>query len=80
MVGWAMAISAVARSRMERPRSSATPHSVTTLSTVFLIVVTTSPAARVGAILEMRPLAVVECSTTNPWPPGEYMAPRAKSA
>ena len=22
---------------------------------------------------------VVECSTTNPWPPSEYMAPRAKS-
>jgi hypothetical protein len=31
----------------------ATPHSVTTLSTVFLIVVTTSPAARVGMILEI---------------------------
>ena len=22
---------------------------------------------------------VVECSTTKPWPPGEFMAPRAKS-
>jgi hypothetical protein len=56
------------------------PHSVTTLSTVFLTVVTTSPAANVELILEMWPSSVVECSTTNPCPPSEYMAPRAKSA
>ena len=48
-----MAISAVARSRIERPRSSATPHSVTTLSTVFFSVVTTSPAASCGTIFEI---------------------------
>ena len=44
------AIRARVRSRIERPRSSATPHSVTILSTVFFGVVTTSPAASCGTI------------------------------
>jgi len=50
-----MAIRFRVRSRIERPRSSATPHSVTTLSTVFFGVVTTSPAASWGTIRDIPP-------------------------
>jgi hypothetical protein len=53
--GCAIAISALARSRIDRPRSSATPYSVTTLSTVFFSVVTTSPAGR-KAVAPHRPV------------------------
>ena len=45
---------------------------------MFFGVVTTSPAANCGTIRD-APLDVVECSTTKPWPPSEYIAPRAKS-
>ncbi len=74
-----MAIIAAARWRIERPRNWATPNSVTTLSTVFFSVVTTSPGASWATTLEI-PAPVVEWSTTNPCPPWEYIAPRAKSA
>ena len=55
-----MDISAAARSRMLRPRSSATPHSVTTLSTVFFSVVTTVPGLKPETILDTEPSSVVE--------------------
>ena len=29
--------------------------------------------------MRLTPCEVVECTTTNPWPPSEYIAPRAKS-
>jgi hypothetical protein len=45
------------------------------LSTVFLMVVTTSPAASVGLNLEMWPSSVVEWRTTKPWPPGGVHGP-----
>ena len=48
------------------------------MSTVFLGVVTTSPAASCETIFD-APEPVVEWSTTKPWPPFEYIAPRAKS-
>ena len=41
--------------------------------------VTTLPGVRVQR-MRPRPLLVVECRTRNALPPGEYMAPRAKSA
>ena len=48
--GWAIAISARARSASERPRRCATPHSVATWSTVFFSVVTTEPSVRLARI------------------------------
>ena len=60
-----MSISASARWRMERPRSSATPYSVTTLSTRFLWDVTTAPGLRVAWILEIVPPWALEWVTMN---------------
>src|SRR5277367_3968455 len=77
--GWATAMRRWARSLRLAPRSSATPYSVTTWSTVFLSVVTTLPWVRADR-MRPRPVLVVECSTRNAFPPGEYIAPRAKSA
>src|SRR3954471_15143042 len=71
-------MSALARSRIERPRNSAIPHSMATLSTVFFNVVTTSPAASWPTIFDV-PILVVECRTRKSGPRGEYSAPRAKS-
>ena len=51
-----------------------------TLSVVFLSVVTTDPSRSRGTMRDTVPRAAVEGSTRNPWPPGENMAPRAKSA
>ena len=62
-----------------RPRSSATPNSVTTLSTVFFIVVTTSPGLSCGTIRLSWPSLAVACSTMKLCPPSLYAAPRAKS-
>ena len=55
-----MATRAWARWRIVRPRSSATPCSVTTLSTVFFSVVTTDPSRSRGTILLIVPCAAVE--------------------
>ena len=74
-----MLISASARCRSVLPRISATPYSVTILSTVFFDVVTTDPGVSVGRILEIEPSRVVDCKTMKPWPPSEYIAPREKS-
>ena len=79
MVGWAIAMSARARSASERPRSSAMPHSVTTWSTVFFSVVTTDPSVSCTR-MRLRPELVAERRTMNAWPSSEYIAPRAKSA
>ena len=53
------------------PRSSATPYSVTTLSTVFLVVVTTAPGVSWGRMRESVPSEVVERSSdeghARPW-------------
>src|SRR5215510_10830363 len=78
--GCAMPMSARARCEMDRPRISATPYSVTTMSTVFLMVVTIEPGVSTPRMRDTAPWAAVEGSTTNPRPWGEYMAPRAKSA
>src|SRR6476660_9652504 len=78
-LGSAKAISARVRSRSVFPRISATPYSVTTLSTVFFDVVTTDPGVRVGRIFDFEPSRVVACKTMNPWPLSEYIAPREKS-
>src|ERR1700754_2014860 len=77
--GSATAISARVRSRSVFPRISATPYSVTILSTVFLDVVTTDPGVRVGRIFDFEPSRVVDCKTMNPCPLSEYIAPREKS-
>jgi hypothetical protein len=77
--GCAIAINRRARSAMDCPRSSATPYSVTTLSTVFLIVVTALPGVS-WVRMRPRPLPVVDLRTMNPWPPSDHIAPRAKSA
>src|SRR5918997_7177087 len=66
-------------SRMLLPRSSATPYSVTTRSTVFLNVVTAAPGRSWATMREIDASAVVECSTIKDWPCSENSAPRAKS-
>ena len=55
------------------------PHSVTTLSTVFFKVVTTSPGAKPGDDLRDR-VASGRVEHDEPLPPVENTAPRAKSA
>src|SRR5690606_40366814 len=69
-----------ARSEIVRPRISATPYSVTTWSTVFLIVVTIEPGVSVARMRDTSPPAAVDRSTTKPRPCGEHMAPRAQAA
>ena len=69
-----------ARAAIDRPRSSATPYSVTTWSTVFFIVVTGAPSHSRVTMREIDSSFVAECTTTNPIPSSEYIAPRAKSA
>jgi hypothetical protein len=49
-------------------------------STVFLSVVTISPASSWDTTFEMVSPFTVEWSTTKASPPCEYIAPRAKSA
>ena len=49
-------------------------------STVFFRVVTTEPGDNVARIRDTDPPAAVDGSTTNAFPWGEYIAPRAKSA
>src|SRR3546814_2702045 len=71
---------ALARSEIDLPLSLATPCSVTTLSTVFLIVVTIDPGVSVARMRDTVPPAAVAGSTTKALPLSEYMAPRAKSA
>ena len=56
---------AITTTWIDRPRSDATPHSVTTWSTVFLSVVTTSPALSWDTTFEMVSSLTVECSATN---------------
>src|SRR5919199_1085348 len=67
------------RSRMLLPRSSATPYSVTTQSTMFLNVVTAAPGCSCATIRDNDSSAVVECNTMKDWPCPEKIAPRAKS-
>src|SRR5919199_4947657 len=61
------------------PRSSATPYSVTTQSTVFLNVVTAAPGCSCAMMRDTDSSTAVECSTINDWPCSEKSAPRAKS-
>ena len=68
--GWAMSMRALVRSPMVRPRSSATPYSVTTLSTVFLSVVTAAPGDRRGTMRENDLSLVVEWTRRIPDPRG----------
>ena len=75
-----MAISRSARCASVAPRSSATPHSVTTLSTVFFSVVTTEPRVRRLTIRLVAPSPAVECRAMKPWPSRLIIAPFAKSA
>ena len=58
--GSAISMSAWARCCRVFPRISATPNSVTMLSTVFLDVVTTDPGVSVGRILDMVPPRAVD--------------------
>lgn len=61
-------IKCLVRSAIELPRSSATPYSVTTLSTMFLNVVTAAPRCNCGTIRDTLSSAVVECRTMKAWP------------
>ena len=60
--GWAIAISAWARSRRLCPNSSATPHSVTTVRTWARVVTTPAPSRRLATIRDAVPPAAVEGS------------------
>ena len=53
--GWAMSMSADARSRRLRPNSSATPHSVTTVRTCARVVTTPAPCRERGSDPRDRP-------------------------
>src|SRR3546814_2774904 len=64
---------ALARSEIDLPLSLATPCSVTTLSTVFLIVVTIDPGVSVDRMRDTVPPAAVAGSTTKALPFSEYM-------
>src|SRR5215208_6873554 len=77
--GWAMPISLRVLSRMLLLRSSATPYSVTTRSTMFLNVVTAAPGWSCATMREVASSAVVECRAIKDWPLSEKSAPRAKS-
>ena len=74
-----MAMSASARSRMVRPRSSATPYSVIMVSARFREMDTAAPGVSTDLILEMVPPLAVEAKAMMPRPPRACMAPQAKS-
>ena len=78
--GWATLIRFRARCLAVWPRSLATPNSVTTWSTSFLLVVTDAAGARVGTMHETVPFLAVDAVQINALPPRDLLAPRAKSA
>ena len=74
-----MARSRSARSLNERPRKSATPYSVTTMSASPRGVVTGRPASD-ATMRECLPSGVVEDSAMIDRPPGDANEPRTKSS
>ena len=77
--GWAMAISASARSRSFFPSRRATPYSVITVSAQKWGIVTISPDSKRGTMRETAPPSAVEYSSVIALPPGEYSAPKCVS-
>ena len=75
-----MPISALARWERVLPRSLATPYSVTTQSTSFLLVVTTAPGESSAQIRLTVPPLAVEGKAIKLFPPSDATAPRTKSA
>ncbi len=74
-----MARSRCVRSLNERPRRSATPYSVTTMSASPRGVVTGRPSSE-ATMRECLPSGVVDGSAMIERPPGDANAPRTKSS
>jgi hypothetical protein len=72
-------MSALARSRVLFPNSSATPHSVTIVRTCARVVTTPAPVLSDGVILDTVPPAAVDGSAMTARPSAARPAPRTKS-
>lgn len=77
--GCAIAIRSLALSETLLPKSSAMPHSVTTVRTWARVVTTPAPAARVATIRDRVPPAAVDGRAMIAFPCTAWAAPRMKS-